>query len=512
MSRIDPDRRAERFAVRQHLRRVGYASILATTLAVANAGIVVAQERPLPERPNVVVVVVDDMRYDEFSAGGHPYLETPNIDRLAAEGAMFTNAFHAVPLCSPNRASLLTGQFPSRHGIIDNVARNKASHRLQTFPRAMKEAGYATAFIGKWHMGNDPTPRPGFDYWSALPGQGRTIDPDLYEDGRVQRIPGYVTDVLTDRALEFIDQQRDSPFIVYIAHKAIHPEARQLDDGSSDPNIDRKYTPAERHRGRYEDEVFPRRANVVHSPDDLEGKPALQRSLRDRDSPESVAQFSFFLDPGTSEETIRRRAEMVLAVDDSIGQIVAALEERGILDQTMIVFTSDNGFFFGEHWLSQERRLPYEESIRQPLLVRYPPLAKPGSRIDALASSVDLAPTVLEASGVPIGSHVQGRSLVPLMAGAMEDWRSAVLIEFYTHENPRPWLMDMDYKAVRTERYKLVHWVQHPDERELYDLAADPYEVNNLIADPAMQETAKELATTLERLVSEAIGLRPIGN
>jgi arylsulfatase A-like enzyme len=182
---------------------------------------------PDTARPNVVVIVVDDLRFDEFSAGGHPYLETPNIDRLAAEGALFTNAFHAVPLCSPNRASLLTGQYPSRHGIIDNVARNRASHRLQTFPRAMQDAGYATAFIGKWHMGNDPTPRPGFDYWSALPGQGRTIDPDFYEDGRLHRVDGYVTDLLTDRAVDFIGRDRDGPFMLYLAHKAVHPDVRR---------------------------------------------------------------------------------------------------------------------------------------------------------------------------------------------------------------------------------------------------------------------------------------------
>jgi len=428
-----------------------------------------APTSPEATQPNVIVIVVDDLRFDEFGAGGHPYLETPNIDRLAAQGATFTNTFHAVPLCSPNRASILTGQYPSRHGIIDNVARNRASHRLQTFPQALQVAGYETGFIGKWHMGNDPTPRPGFDYWAALPGQGRTVDPDIYEDGRVHRVGGYVTDVLTDRAVDFIEREREGPFMLYIAHKAVHPDARQLDDGSSDPNVNRVYTPAPRHKGLYEDRVYPRQPNVVMSPDDLDGKPALQRSLRHRDSPESVAEFSFFLDPGTSEETIRRRAEMVLAVDEGLGRMIATLEAQGVLDNTMIMFTSDNGFFFGEHWLSQERRLPYEESIRMPLIVRYPPLATPGSRIEGLSVSVDIAPTVLDVGRAAIGDHVQGRSLVPLLRGDDTGWRESVLIEFYTHENPRPWLMDMDYRAVRTDRYKLVHWIQHPAERELYD-------------------------------------------
>ncbi len=458
-------------------------------------------------RPNVIVIVVDDLRFDEFGAGGHPYLETPNIDRLAVEGAMFLDAFHAVPLCSPNRASLLTGQYPSRHGIIDNVARDRASHRLSTFPGAMQAAGYETGFLGKWHMGNDPSPRPGFDYWAAIPGQGRTVDPDIFENGRLHRVEGYITDLLTDRAVEFVERRRDRPFLLYIAHKAVHPDARQLDDGSVDPEYPRAYIPAPRHYGRYEDEVYPRRPNAVTSPGDLVGKPALQRSLRYRDSAEMAQEFGFMLDLGTSEETIRRRAEMVLAVDEGLGRMIAALEALGTLDSTMIVFTSDNGFFFGEHWLSQERRLPYEESIRLPLLVRYPPLAAAGARIQGLTLSVDLAPTVLDVGGAEIGTHIQGRSLTPLLRGDDAGWRESALIEFYTYENPRPWLLDMDYRAVRTERYKLIHWMQHPDERELYDLVEDPYELHNLVDEPSMQDVLGELERELSTLVLEAMGL-----
>jgi N-acetylglucosamine-6-sulfatase len=214
-----------------------------------------------------------DLGWDELGVAGHPYLETPNIDRLAREGAWLTNAFHAVPLCWPNRASILTSQYPSRHGIIDNVARNRMSHRLETFPGALQRAGYETGFLGKWHMGNDPTPRPGFDYWSAIPGQGRSIDPELYEDGRIHTVEGYITDVLTDRAVKFIERERDrertQPFFLYIGHKAIHPDAVQLDDGSVDPSGERGYVPAPRHLGRYEETVFPRRPNVASSPEEL---------------------------------------------------------------------------------------------------------------------------------------------------------------------------------------------------------------------------------------------------
>ncbi len=459
-------------------------------------------------RPNVIVIVVDDMRWDEFGMAGHPYLETPHIDRLAREGAWLSNAFHAVPLCSPNRASILTGQYPSRHGIIDNVARNRASHRLQTFPRALQDEGYETAFLGKWHMGNDPTPRPGFDYWAAIPGQGRTIDPELYEDGRIHTIEGYITDVLTDRAVAFIERDRSGPFFLYIGHKAIHPDARQLDDGSVDLSVPRGYVPAPRHRGRYEENVLPRRANVISSLDELTDKPALRRALLNKSSAEMVEMFGEEeLDPGSSEETIRRRAEMLLAVDDGLGRMVDALDRRGILDETFILFTSDNGFFYGEHGLSTERRLPYEESIRTPLIVRYPAVAEAGSQIDDLVVSVDIAPTVLEIAGAPVGNHIQGRSFVPLLQGDATDWRRSVLIEFYTYENPFPWLVDMDYRAIRTSRYKYVHWMQHPDENELYDLVEDPYETRNLIDDPRLAGVLGELRAELAAAVLDAMQL-----
>ncbi len=481
--------------------------LLVAALGLLDTPAAVADQTGEDTRPNVIVIVVDDLRFDEFGAGGHPYLETPNIDRLATEGVMFLDAFHAVPLCSPNRASILTGQYPSRHGIIDNVARNRASHRLQTFPQALQAVGYETGFLGKWHMGNDPTPRPGFDYWAAFPGQGRTVDPEIFEQGGLHRVDGYITDLLSDRAVEFIGRERDRPFFLYIGHKAVHPDARQLDDGSVDQEYPRAYIPAPRHHGLYEEQVYPRQPNVAISPDELHGKPALQRSLRYRDAPEMVEEFSAMLDFGTSEETIRRRAEMVLAVDEGLGRIMATLEANGILDSTMVLFTSDNGFFFGEHWLSQERRLPYEESIRLPLLIRYPPVATPGSRVGGLALSVDIAPTVLEIGQAEVGNHIQGRSLLPLLEGEDTGWRESVLIEFYTHENPRPWLMDMDYRAVRTNRFKLIHWMQHPNERELYDLTEDPYEMHNLAEDPTRQDIVRALEDELSTLVLEAMGL-----
>jgi N-acetylglucosamine-6-sulfatase len=322
-------------------------------------------------------------------------------------------------------------------------------------------------------------------------------------------VEGYTTDLLTDRALAFIEEQpMDQRWLVYLAHKAVHPDIRQRDDGSVDPNSSAGYVPAPRHRGRYDSAVFERRPNVVGSPDELEDKPALRRALAYRASPDITEQFGSILDPGTSEETIRRRAEMLLAVDESLGRILEALEARGTLDRTLIVFTSDNGFFFGEHGLSLERRLPYEESVRNPLIVRYPPLVEAGSRPEAIALSVDVAPTVLETAGVQVPEHIQGRSLVPVLRGAPPaDWRQSLLVEFYTYESPMPWLLDMDYRMVRTDRYKYIRWTHHPDLDEMYDLQADPFETRNIVADPDFASVRDDLLAELRRLTLEAVGL-----
>ena len=461
-------------------------------------------------RPNIVVVLVDDLRFDEFHAGGHPYLETPNIDRLASEGALFVNAFHAVPLCSPNRATLLTGQYPSRHGIIDNVSRDLASHHLPTFNIPLQQAGYRTAFLGKWHMGNDATPRPGWDYWSAMPGQGHATDPELFEDGRLHKVSGYTTDLLTDRAISFIRREHEKPFLVYLAHKAVHPDIVQRNDGSVDLESDRGYIPSPRDEGRYKDRTFPRRQLKSEIAADLEGKPVIRHALANLSAaPTSpTGEHQHPEAPWTGEETIRRRAEMIRGVDQSLGRIIATLDSLQILDKTLIVLSSDNGFFFGEHGLTTERRLPYEESIRNPLLMRYPPEIRAASRPEGLALTVDLAPTLLEFARVPIGAQIQGRSLIPILNGSPRNWRQSVLVEFYTNEQPFPHLLDLDYRAVRTSRYKYIHWVKFPDQDELYDLQQDSLERRNVAHDADMARIRSRMRAELARLVVHAIGLK----
>jgi N-acetylglucosamine-6-sulfatase len=456
------------------------------------------------QRPNLIVIVVDDQRWDEYGAAGHAYLETPNIDRLAAEGVLFTSSYAVSPLCSPNRASILTGQYISRHGIVDNIARDASSHRLPLFAQSLQEAGYTTAHVGKWHMGNDPTPRPGYDYWVSYPGQGRSINPEIFEDGRVHEVEGYMTDVLTDRAVGFIREYREGPFFLYIGHKALHPEVRQLDDASVDIEYGSKYQAAPRHVGTYSDKVFPRRPNTSY---DMSGKPVIEEALTIKTSDETRAKWGSILDADTSEDTIRDRSEMLLAVDEGLGRLLGELEDLGILENTAILMTSDNGYWYGEHGLSVERRLPYEEGIRVPLFIRYPPLAVAGQTVDRFALSIDIAPTVLDLGGAEIGDHIQGESLLPLLTDSERAWRDSFLVEYTSYEKPMEWLIDTSYKAIRSGPWKYIHWIHKEGVDELYNLDDDPYEIDNIIDDPGEAEILAGLKARLAELVAEAVGL-----
>src|SRR5262245_2018522 len=391
-----------------------------SAVALAAAGARAAGKAGAAARPNIVVIVVDDMRFDEYRAGGHPYLETPHVDALAASGATFTNAYHTTPLCSPNRACILTGQYASRHGIIDNTSRSYASHRLHTFAQELQRAGYETAHVGKWHMGNDPTPRPGYDYWVSFAGQGDITDPELFENGKLQRVPGYVTDLFMDRAIGFATRARKKPFMLYIGHKAVHPQILQRDDGSVDNSTNQGFVPAPRHRGRYAGKIFRRRANFGFSAQDRAGKPVLAAAIDAKHAPGIMRQFSpEDLDEQVSEATIQARAEMMLAVDEGLGRLRAALDEKGLFENTLFVFMSDNGSFFGEHGLSIERRFPYEESIKSPLILSHRAAIEP-RRVDAFALSIDIAPTLLEAASLQIPQSVQGRSLLSHARGRRE--------------------------------------------------------------------------------------------
>ncbi len=443
-------------------------------------------------RPNFVFVLVDDLRFDELASTGHPFAQTPHADRLAREGSSFTNAFVTTPLCSPSRASFLTGLYAHTHGVVDNVARNALSHRLLTWPRLLHDAGYETAFLGKWHMGNDDSPRPGFDRWVSFRGQGESIDPQLNIDRQVAKSRGYITDILTEHAVEFLRRRRDRPFCLYLAHKAIHPNVQQRDDGSvSLASLEgaEHFIPADRHRRLYEGQRLPRRLSYALPPS---GKPALERRIADLPplGPSTV----------TDDATILNRMRMSKAVDEGLGRILESLEGSGVLDDTVVIFTSDHGYFYGEHGLNAERRLAYEETIRIPLLVRYPRRFAAGSRPGQLVLSTDVAATALELAGVKPPQPLHGRSLV---AGRR---REAVLVEYFS-DTVFARIRNMGYQAIRTERWKYIRYLELAASDELYDLGNDPCELDNRIQDRAAP--LREMQRLLARLLQET-GARPL--
>ncbi|MFN8570884.1 MAG: sulfatase-like hydrolase/transferase [Gemmatimonadaceae bacterium] len=473
----------------RRVRALAFGAILMSAPACGAKPQPSAATRP----PNVVVVLVDDLRWDDLGIEGHPFVETPRIDQLAREGVRFRNAFATTPLCSPSRAAILTGQYVHTNGIIDNTARDSASHQLPTFARPMAQAGYATGFFGKWHMGNDDSPRPGFTRWVAMKGQGEAVDPKLNVDGTRIQEQGYVTDVLTGYVTRFLEETRGKPFMVFLAHKALHPNIVQRDDGSTAAVAGQAegFIPAPRHRGRYANAKVPRRQNA--GPPNVR-KPALQRHI-DGVPPLGPAT-------ATPDKDVRDRLEMLLAVDESLGRIEDQLRQMGELDRTVIILTSDHGYFYGEHFLNDERRLAYEETARIPLIVRYPPLARAGATPTQLVQTIDLAPTILDLAGVTDSVKRQGTSLVPLLRGENPPWRQAVLVEYYS-DTVFPRILHMGYQAIRTERYKYIHYLELPGMDELYDLQSDPFELDNLVGSARGKSLLPEMQASLAKLQQE---------
>jgi N-acetylglucosamine-6-sulfatase len=465
---------------------------------------------PRNQRPNLIVILIDDLRFDEVGLCGHPYMKTPHIDRIGQEGVQFVNAFHTTPLCSPNRASILTGQYASRHGVIDNVARDALSHRLQNYHVVLQRLGYQTAHVGKWHMGNSADPRPGYDRWVSFPGHGSIVDPVLNIDGAQSQQRGYITDLLNEHALEFVERKRRKPFALFLAHKAVHPDAFQAADGTLALGQG-GYLPAPRHAELYRGAHFPPRPNVMPAEQALKAKPAFAEAfaLRGNDSGRAVMAW---IQSGSQEE-IRQRAAMMASVDEGVGRLFEALERQGTLDDTLLLFLGDNGYFFGEHGLGPERRFAYEEGIRTPFLLRYPRRFARDQKRQRLVLALDIAPTLVALGGGKArdAASMQGHSLLPLAASdRAAGWRRAFMCEYFT-ENAMPWLHGMSYKAVRTEAHKYIHWVQKSPTGaecdELYDLRADPYEMRNLARHASHAATVARLRRKLARLVSASIGL-----
>ncbi len=457
---------------------------------LASGGLMPGAE-DLSQKPNIIFILADDLRWDEVD---YPFVKTPHVARVAREGVRFDNAFVTTPLCSPSRASFLTGQYARTHGITDNTDRSARSHELVTFPRLLHDAGYETAFVGKWHMGLDDQARPGIDHWVSVRGQGSYLDPEFNINGERRKIPGYFTDILNGFAGDFLKMPHAKPFLLYVSHKAVHPDLTQNADGSlSDPGAG-KFIPAPRHQELYAGAQIPRRANYGRPPAD---KPALLRPV--------TGMPPLGPTTGTDDETIRNRLRMLASVDEGLGDLFSILQERDQLDNTLIVFTSDEGYFYGEHGLSVERRLAYEESIRIPLFMRWPKVIKPGGRIGQFALNIDLAPTLLEAAGIKVPAGMEGRSLLPLLrgdAGAARSWRDSFLIEYWS-DKVFPRMVNMGYRAVRTDRWKLIRYTDLEGMDEFYDLQTDPFETRNLGFEPGDREAAGRAQVELDRLLGK---------
>ena len=449
------------------------------------------QLKPVPgaARRNVIFVLVDDLRFDAMGHAGHPWLETPNIDALARRGVTLPNAFVTTALCSPSRASILTGQYAHRHRVVDNNSPIPSGTTF--FPQYLQAAGYETAFIGKWHMGGESDmPQPGFDRWVSFKGQGSYLPTSdgLNVDGRAVPQRGYISDELTDYAIDWLKARaKERPFFLYLSHKAVHAD----------------FVPADRHKGRYAGKHFTPPATMADTERNYEGKPMWVRNQRN--SWHGV-DFPYHSDLDIAQY-YRRYAETLLAVDDSLGRIVALLAERKLLDDTLIVFMGDNGFSFGEHGLI-DKRTAYETSMRVPLLMAGAGLPA-ATTVKEVVANIDIAPSILEAAGLA-APPMDGRSFLPLARGERTPWRDTLLYQYYWERN---FPQTPTIHALRGARYKYIRYYGLWDTDELYDLADDPLETRNLVRDPAHREVAdrlnRELFDTLAATGGMYIPLAP---
>ena len=426
------------------------------------------------KKRNILFILSDDHRYDALGfMKAQKFLETPNLDSLARDGAHLKNAFVTTALCSPSRASINTGRYAHQHKIVDNNTPIPPGTRF--FSQDLQKAGYATAFFGKWHMGNGgDDPQPGFDKWVSFKGQGSYLpNPNgLNIDGK--RVPqkGYITDELTDYALDWLNRRsKEQPWFLYLSHKAVHSP----------------FIPAERHKGKYKDAVFTPPPTMETTGDMARHRPMWVQNQRN--SWHGV-EFSYYkgLPIGDDYKTY---AETLLAVDESVGRILDALKKRGELDSTLIVYMGDNGFAFGEHGLI-DKRTAYEESMRVPMLARCPELFPGGRVVKEVVANIDIMPTFLAAAGLESPQGIPGRNFLPLLQGKTIPWRDGLLYEYYWERN---YPMTPTMHALRGERYKYVHYYGIWDIDELYDLQEDPLETNNLI----LSEKHKDVIAQMNR-------------
>ena len=458
----------------------------------------------MARRPNLVFIMSDDHAAHAISAYGSRVVETPNIDRLAGDGVRFDAAFCTNSICTPSRASILTGTYPHVNGVT--TLDTPLDNTLWTFPHALREAGYVTGIVGKWHLGHGPGHDPaGFDSWRVLPGQGHYDNPVMLEaDGVVVERGGYVTDLITDDSIEFIERHRDEPFALFCHHKAAH----------------RTWVPAPRHATLFDDIDIPEPDTFR---DDLVGHAeAVQRVKMSMMDLDPIVDLKSPVPPGLSrDEEIDWRYQrymkdylrVVVSLDEGIGRLLDRLDDLGLSDDTIVVYTSDQGFFLGDHgWF--DKRLMYEESLAMPLLIRYPAATAGGTTCDDIVLNVDFAPTLLDLMDVAVPDDVQGSSFAPLLRGEpVEGWQESMYYRYWMHRDGAH--NTPAHYGVRTRTHKLICYYNDPLDQpgangpidpiewELFDLVADPLERSNVIADPAFAEVRSELLDELARLQAD---------
>jgi arylsulfatase A-like enzyme len=469
-----------------------------------------AQEQPKP-RTNVLFIFCDDHAYQAVGAYGFGLNQTPNIDRVAADGMRFTRCLTTNSLCGPSRATLLTGKYSHLNGFYNNT-NSRFDGAQVTFPKLLQKAGYQTAVIGKWHLETDPT---GFDFWEILPGQGQYYNPPMILNGQKVKKEGYVTDIITDDTLDWLKNKRDKskPFVMLCHHKAPH----------------REWEPALKNLALYDGVKFPEpptlfddysgRGKAEHEQDMMIASTMTNRDLKLTPPPTLNAEqrkvWDAYYEPRNAEfrkqnlqgkELVQWKYQRYLheyfatiaSVDESVGRLLDYLKEAGLDQNTLVVYSSDQGFYLGEHgWF--DKRWIFEESLRTPLLVRWPGVVKPGTINGDIVSNLDFAETILDAAGVAAPPQMQGRSLIPILKGQTPpDWRKGFYYHYYEH--PGPHNVAKQYGLV-TDRYKLVHFYE-PELNywELFDLKTDPHELKSVYDDPAYKDVQKELHQQLDAL------------
>ncbi|MDE2657887.1 MAG: sulfatase [Verrucomicrobiota bacterium] len=467
---------------------------IALLAGAAPASVIPVPTEVVPEKVsnakprNVVFILSDDHRYDAMSFMGHPFAKTPHMDAMAKNGVHLKNAFVTTSLCSPSRASILTGLYTFRHRVIDN--QRAVPDGTLFFPQYLQKAGYNTGFVGKWHMGHaNDNPRPGFDYWISFKGQGNYYPPSegytINVNGKRVKQDGYITTLLTKYAVDFLEQQTDrgKPFFLYLSHKAVHGP----------------FTPEPKHKGSLADEPFTLPDSSALQTNNYANRP---RWLLDQRN--SWHGMDFPLHTGsTAEAFYKSYCEALRSVDDSIGAVTEQLKKMGIHDETLVIYMGDNGYMFGEHGLI-DKRVAYETSSRVPMLMQCPDLIKAGSVVEKVVANIDIAPTVMETMGLRKPPHLDGQSFLPLARGEAIPWRDYFLYVYYWEQN---YPQTPTHFSLRGDQYKYTTYYGVWDTDELFDIQADPMEQKNLIHDRSFAKTKTAMQKRLYEMMDELGGM-----